>query len=74
LVLLEVASHHVVLTEAGAAIFRLFVAHDQPQQGRLASAVGPDKGDAVTPLHLQFSAQKQDLLAVAVGQVLNICH
>ena len=60
--------------QAGAALERLLHAHYQPQQGGFPGPIGAHKGDAIAPLDFQFGAQKQDAIAVAVGEVVELGH
>ena len=74
LVLFEISGHHVVFSEACGPFVRLLRPHHEAEQGGFACSVGADKGDAVTPFHLQFSAKKENLVSVAVGEVVNHSH
>ena len=72
--MLEVSGQDVVLTELGQASLGAFAAHDQAQQGRLPCPVGAHEGDAIAPLDLQVGVEKEDLVAVAVAEVADLCH
>ena len=71
LVLFEVPRNHVVLPKPGTAFIRGLNPHHQAQQGGLARTIGAHEGNAVTPLHLQFSPQEQDFVSIAVGDVVD---
>ena len=74
MVLLEVTGLHVVLAQGGLAAIGLLHAHHQAQQGGFAGPIGSHKGNPIAPFHLQFGAKKQDLIAIAVAEVVDLSH
>ncbi len=63
-----------MLPQAGRSVVGGLQAHHQPQQGGFACAVRSHEGDAIPPFHLEVGTEEQDLLAVAVGEVLDHRH
>ena len=62
-----------MLAKARPPFVGILHAHHEPQQGRFAGAVWAHKGDPVSSLDLELCTQKQDLLPVAVAEVMDFC-
>ncbi len=72
-VLAEIANGHAVI-DADQAVVGLFAAGDHAEQGRLAGAVRSDKTHFLTLLDAHRGVDKQDLVAVLLGDIVEADH